>query len=135
MSAIITLIPCSTAAVASESRQGSVKAKGRKIVTTLTKPAEGGFGMSFVGPQSDEEAAAGKGVYISKVKEGGCAALDGNVQVGQKIVKVNGKSVTRMTRKQVLQIFKELPANPNSGLTLLELTLREDPEGGKAYGL
>jgi C-terminal processing protease CtpA/Prc len=63
------------------------------------------LGMGLVGPQGAEDPR--KGVYISKIAEGGAASSNPAAKLGLRIVSVNGIDTTNSFKKQVSGLFKD----------------------------
>ena len=56
------------------------------------------------------------------------------MKVGLKFIRINGKSVTRMTKSAVVAIIRTSPKNAESA-TEYEFVFREDAAGAAAYGI
>ena len=69
-----------------------------------------GLGVSIVGRRD------GFGVFISHIIEGGCAAKDGRLMIGDLILEVNEQDIRKAPYNQVAFILKTLP--PQTKVTL-----------------
>ena len=69
-----------------------------------------GLGLSIIGRRD------GCGVFISHIIEGGCAAKDGRLMIGDLILEVNDKNIRRSRYNDVAYILKTLP--PQTKVTL-----------------
>ena len=49
-----------------------------------------GLGYNIKGGQDMQLLKGDDGIYVAKIKDDGAAALDGNLQVGDKILEVRG---------------------------------------------
>uniref|UniRef100_A0A8C7YWU5 Synaptojanin 2 binding protein n=1 Tax=Oryzias sinensis TaxID=183150 RepID=A0A8C7YWU5_9TELE len=54
----------------------------------------------------ERDAMNDSGIYVSKIKEDGAAALDGRLQEGDKILSINGTKLENMAHRQVVNIFR-----------------------------
>ena len=69
------------------------------IRVTLTKP----LGMSIAG-------SAAEGITVTKVKEGSSAALAGTVEVGMRLMEMNGENLVGKEKNDVVALIKAAPA-------------------------
>jgi C-terminal processing protease CtpA/Prc len=69
-----------------------------------------GLGVSIIGRRD------GFGVFISHIIEGGCAAKDGRLMIGDLILEVNDKDIRKAPYNEVAFILKTLP--PQTKVTL-----------------
>ncbi|XP_062973665.1 synaptojanin-2-binding protein [Elgaria multicarinata webbii] len=65
-----------------------------------------GLGFNIVGGTDQQYIANDSGIYVSRIKENGAAALDGRLQEGDKILTVNGKELKNMLHKHVVDLFR-----------------------------
>ncbi|RVE57597.1 hypothetical protein OJAV_G00217780 [Oryzias javanicus] len=65
-----------------------------------------GLGFNIVGGLDQPYVLNDTGIYVSKIKEDGAAALDGRLQEGDKILSINGVVLEDMPHKQVVDLFK-----------------------------
>jgi hypothetical protein len=105
---------------------GSIKLP--KEVVTIAVPKDAGLGLKFVASKTSEDAAAAKGAYITGIVPGGAAAGTGKLRSGQRIIKVNGTSVNRWTRKAIVDLISAIPTASDGGKSVA-LTIRDDMEG------
>merc|ERR1712167_55472 len=104
---------------------GSIKLP--KEVVTIAVPKDAGLGLKFVASKTSEDAAAAKGAYITGIAPGGAAAGTGKLRSGQQIIKVNGTSVNRWTRKAIVDLISAIPTASDGGKSVA-LTIRDDVE-------
>jgi len=91
------------------------------VRVAVAKRDSPGYGMTVVGPP--DGAVRKTGVFISKVAPDGPAAVEseGKVQVGMRIVAMNGRRATESTRPEVVELMR-------SSVTAV-MTLQMDPKG------
>ncbi|XP_058017909.1 synaptojanin-2-binding protein [Ahaetulla prasina] len=65
-----------------------------------------GLGFNIVGGTDQQYIANDSGIYVSRIKENGAAALDGRLQEGDKILAVNDKELKNMLHKNVVELFR-----------------------------
>ena len=99
------------------------------IRVAIAKRDAASFGMTFIGPDA---TGARRGVFITKVKEGGPAHNeqdeDGKPKIkpGMRILGMNGKSVQEATKAEAVEALKQ------GSLTAI-MTLQLDPIGFAYY--
>ena len=99
------------------------------IRVAIAKRDAASFGMTFIGPDA---TGARRGVFITKVKEGGPASMeqdeDGKPKIksGMRILGMNGKSVQEATKAEAVEALKQ------GSLTAI-MTLQLDPIGFGYY--
>ena len=73
-----------------------------RVFTTLIRDPTSGLGFSISGGKGADPWIEGSdAVYISKVAEGGPAAKDGKLLVGDKLVQINGVDVAEADHRDV----------------------------------
>uniref|UniRef100_A0A3P9GXL6 Synaptojanin-2-binding protein n=1 Tax=Oryzias latipes TaxID=8090 RepID=A0A3P9GXL6_ORYLA len=75
-------------------------------VNITLKRGPTGLGFNIVGGVDQRDAMNDSGIYVSKIKEDGAAALDGRLQEGDKILSINGTKLENMAHRQVVNIFR-----------------------------
>ncbi|XP_034969214.1 synaptojanin-2-binding protein [Zootoca vivipara] len=65
-----------------------------------------GLGFNIVGGTDQQYISNDTGIYVSRIKEDGAAALDGRLQEGDKILAVNGKELKNMLHQHVVDLFR-----------------------------
>ena len=76
--------------------------KLERVFTTLIRDPTSGLGFSISGGKGADPWIEGSdAVYISKVAEGGPAAKDGKLLVGDKLVQINGVDVAEADHRDV----------------------------------
>ena len=92
-----------------------------RVFTTLIRDPTSGLGFSISGGKGADPWIEGSdAVYISKVAEGGPAAKDGKLLVGDKLVQINGVDVAEADHRDVRVsrgFVKGLPPPPIFGTT------------------
>jgi len=93
-----------------------------QIISTVLQRGTVGLGFSIAGgkgatPYRDD---GDESTYISKITEGGLAARDGKLKVGDHIIVINGVDVKNASHERVVALLRE------SG-SRLQLTISRDP--------
>ncbi|KAM6464076.1 synaptojanin-2-binding protein-like [Liasis olivaceus] len=65
-----------------------------------------GLGFNIVGGTDQQYISNDTGIYVSRIKENGAAALDGRLQEGDKILTVNGKELKNMLHQNAVDLFR-----------------------------
>ncbi|XP_070697842.1 synaptojanin-2-binding protein [Pempheris klunzingeri] len=65
-----------------------------------------GLGFNIVGGVDQQYVVNDSGIYVSKIKEDGAAALDGRLQEGDKILAINGVTLEDRTHKAAVELFR-----------------------------
>lgn len=76
------------------------------VVDIRLKRGPAGLGFNIVGGVDQEYVMNDSGIYVSKIKEDGAAALDGRLQEGDKILAINGVELENLTHKAVVELFR-----------------------------
>ncbi|XP_068195076.1 synaptojanin-2-binding protein [Antennarius striatus] len=76
------------------------------IVNINLKRGPAGLGFNIIGGVDQQYIVNDSGIYVSKIKEDGVAALDGRLQEGDKILAINGISLENQTHKNAVELFK-----------------------------
>lgn len=64
------------------------------------------MGFNIVGGVDQQYVVNDAGIYVSKIKEDGAAALDGRLQEGDKILVINGVMLDHQTHKAAVELFR-----------------------------
>ncbi|XP_046560212.1 tyrosine-protein phosphatase non-receptor type 13-like [Haliotis rubra] len=88
-------------------RQGGGPETGVQKVE-LQKPATGGLGFSLVTAQKNQEMC----VFVRTISDGGAAATDGRLQVGDRLLQVNGESLVGMNHVKAVKILRKAKPGP-----------------------
>eukprot|EP00055_Hartaetosiga_balthica_P000575 m.136953 g.136953 ORF g.136953 m.136953 type:complete len:1199 (-) comp11084_c0_seq1:201-3797(-) len=118
--------------------------EGEEVLDIVIKKVNGGLGFSIAGgrdaPIEDEDPS----VYVTSILQGGAAALNGELQIGDKIIKVNGQSVVDSLHQDIvqllaaksdevrLQVSRLLDYDLDEEEVLVDVELVKQP--GKGYG-
>ncbi|XP_040831304.1 synaptojanin-2-binding protein isoform X3 [Ochotona curzoniae] len=82
-----------------------------------------GLGFNIVGGTDQQYVSNDTGIYVSRIKENGAAALDGRLQEGDKILSVNGHDLKNILHQDAVNLFR------NAGYAVcLRVQHRIDPE-------
>nr|XP_057913190.1 synaptojanin-2-binding protein [Doryrhamphus excisus] len=65
-----------------------------------------GLGFNIVGGVDQQYVVNDCGIYVSKIKEDGAAALDGRLEEGDKILMINGVRLEDQTHKAAVDLFR-----------------------------
>ncbi|XP_074548132.1 synaptojanin-2-binding protein [Halichoeres trimaculatus] len=76
------------------------------VVSIELKRGPSGLGFNIVGGVDQQYVMNDSGIYVSKIKEDGAAALDGRLQEGDKIVAINGVQLENRTHRAVVELFR-----------------------------
>ncbi|XP_028251589.1 synaptojanin-2-binding protein [Parambassis ranga] len=76
------------------------------VVSIQLKRGPAGLGFNIVGGVDQQYVVNDSGIYVSKIKEDGAAALDGRLQEGDKILAINGVTLEDRTHKAVVELFR-----------------------------
>nr|XP_014345459.1 PREDICTED: tyrosine-protein phosphatase non-receptor type 13 [Latimeria chalumnae] len=69
------------------------------VTVTLEKPESGGLGFSLVGGEN--------GIFVKSVSPGGVADLEGNLQVGDRLLQVNDKTMIGVSHIKAVTIIRK----------------------------
>ncbi|MEQ2236800.1 hypothetical protein ILYODFUR_016368 [Ilyodon furcidens] len=89
-----------------------------KFVDIKLKRGPTGLGFNIIGGVDQPCRINDNGIYVSKIKGDGAAALDGRLKEQDKILAINGVSLENLTHKQVVGLF--LSAGENVELRVLK---------------
>ncbi|XP_012415545.1 synaptojanin-2-binding protein [Trichechus manatus latirostris] len=65
-----------------------------------------GLGFNIVGGTDQQYVSNDNGIYVSRIKENGAAALDGRLQEGDKILSVNGRDLKNLLHRDAVGLFR-----------------------------
>ncbi|XP_054652056.1 synaptojanin-2-binding protein [Dunckerocampus dactyliophorus] len=65
-----------------------------------------GLGFNIVGGVDQQYVVNDCGIYVSKIKEDGAAALDGRLEEGDKILMINGVKLGDQSHKAAVDLFR-----------------------------
>ncbi|XP_058511086.1 synaptojanin-2-binding protein [Ochotona princeps] len=65
-----------------------------------------GLGFNIVGGTDQQYVSNDSGIYVSRIKENGAAALDGRLQEGDKILSVNGHDLKNILHQDAVNLFR-----------------------------
>ncbi|XP_041086993.1 tyrosine-protein phosphatase non-receptor type 13-like isoform X4 [Polyodon spathula] len=99
--------------------EDSSKSEGGVIHLELNKPATGGLGFSVVGGE--------KGFFVKSITPGGVADTTGDLQVGDKLLQVNGESMIGVSHTKAVTTIRKA-----KGLVQLSVS-RAPPQSENPY--
>ncbi|XP_061156503.1 synaptojanin-2-binding protein [Syngnathus typhle] len=70
------------------------------------KRGPAGLGFNIVGGVDQQYVVNDCGIYVSKIKEDGAAALDGRLQEGDRILAINGVKLEDQMHKAAVDLFR-----------------------------
>ncbi|XP_056151318.1 synaptojanin-2-binding protein [Lampris incognitus] len=76
------------------------------VVDIKLKRGPAGLGFNIVGGLDQQYVLNDSGIYVSKIKEDGAAALDGRLREGDKIVAINGIKLEGLTHNAAVELFR-----------------------------
>ncbi|RWS02771.1 uncharacterized protein B4U79_05294 [Dinothrombium tinctorium] len=65
-----------------------------------------GLGFSIAGGIGNQHVPGDNGIYVTKIMENGAAHLDGRLDVGDKLIAVNGKNLDNVTHEEAVATLK-----------------------------
>ncbi|XP_038621391.1 synaptojanin-2-binding protein [Tachyglossus aculeatus] len=65
-----------------------------------------GLGFNIVGGTDQQFMPSDSGIFVSRIKENGAAALDGRLQEGDKVLAVNGKDLKNLLHQDAVDLFR-----------------------------
>ncbi|GFY17008.1 disks large homolog 1 [Trichonephila clavipes] len=82
-----------------------VRGPQRVLEIELVKGSKG-LGFSIAGGVGNQHVPGDDGIYITKVMEGGAAAVDGRLQVGDKLIAVGDVNLEHVTHEEAVATLK-----------------------------
>ncbi|XP_031703300.1 synaptojanin-2-binding protein [Anarhichas minor] len=76
------------------------------VVDIKLKRGSSGLGFNIVGGVDQQYVMNDNGIYVSKIKEDGAAALDGRLQEGDKILAINGVQLEDLMHRATVDLFR-----------------------------
>ncbi|KAK2826612.1 hypothetical protein Q5P01_020826 [Channa striata] len=76
------------------------------VVNVKLKRGPTGLGFNIVGGVDQQYVMNDSGIYVSKIKEDGAAAVDGRLQEGDKILAINGVRLEDLTHRGAVELFR-----------------------------
>ncbi|KAM4541963.1 synaptojanin-2-binding protein [Odontesthes bonariensis] len=76
------------------------------FVDIKLKRGPAGLGFNIIGGVDQQCFVNDNGIYVSKIREDGAAALDGRLEEGDKILTINGIPLENRTHKAVVELFR-----------------------------
>lgn len=84
---------------------GSVDYSVTEEEITLTR-GPSGLGFNIISGTDQQDVSNDSGIYVSRIKENGAAALDGRLQEGDKILSVNGQDLKNLLHQDAVDLFR-----------------------------
>ncbi|KAM4625601.1 deubiquitinase DESI2-like [Polymixia lowei] len=78
----------------------------RTVMDINLKRGPAGLGFNIVGGLDQQYVLNDSGIYVSKIKEDGAAALDGRLREGDKILAINGIKLEDKTHGAAVDLFR-----------------------------
>ncbi|KAF6724145.1 Synaptojanin-2-binding protein [Oryzias melastigma] len=78
-----------------------------KLESIILERGPTGLGFNIVGGLDQQYVQNDTGIYVSKIKEGGAAALDGRLQEGDRILSINGVGLEHRRHRDVVDLFRK----------------------------
>lgn len=76
------------------------------VVDIKLKRGPAGLGFNIVGGVDQQYVVNDSGIYVSKIKGGGAAAMDGRLHEGDKILAINGVKLEDLTHLAAVELFR-----------------------------
>ncbi|KAK1160459.1 synaptojanin-2-binding protein [Acipenser oxyrinchus oxyrinchus] len=70
------------------------------------KRGPSGLGFNIVGGTDQQYISNDSGIYVTKIKEQGAAALDGRLQEGDRILAINGCELQNLSHQEAVELFR-----------------------------
>lgn len=84
---------------------GSVDYSVTEEEITLTR-GPSGLGFNIIGGTDQQDVSNDSGIYVSRIKENGAAALDGRLQRDDKILSMNGQDLKYLLHQDAVDLFR-----------------------------
>ncbi|XP_055990388.1 synaptojanin-2-binding protein [Sorex fumeus] len=84
---------------------GRVDSWVREEEINLTR-GPSGLGFNIIGGTDQQYVSNDSGIFVSRIKENGAAALDGRLQEGDKILSVNGQDLKNLLHREAVDLFR-----------------------------
>ncbi|XP_006025236.1 synaptojanin-2-binding protein [Alligator sinensis] len=84
---------------------GGVESGLSEEMINLTR-GPSGLGFNIVGGTDQPYLPNDSGIYVSRIKENGAAAVDGRVQEGDKILAINGRDLKDLQHQEAVDLFR-----------------------------
>ncbi|XP_033637505.1 disks large homolog 1-like isoform X2 [Asterias rubens] len=65
-----------------------------------------GLGFSIAGGCGNQHVAGDNGIFVTKIIDGGAAQMDGNLQMGDKIIAVGNRKLDEVTHEEAVAVLK-----------------------------
>ncbi|KAB0374839.1 hypothetical protein FD755_013331 [Muntiacus reevesi] len=76
------------------------------MLPTESKSNMSRLGFNIVGGTDQQYVSNDSGIFVSRIKENGAAALDGRLQEGDKILSVNGQDLKNLLHQDAVDLFR-----------------------------
>ncbi|XP_064393850.1 disks large 1 tumor suppressor protein-like [Halichondria panicea] len=83
----------------------SVSPATRVVDIILIKNMKG-LGFSIAGGRGNQHVLEDDGIFVTKIIEGGAAEQDGTLEIGDRIIKVNGNTMVDVTHDEAVAVLK-----------------------------
>ncbi|EGD82648.1 PSD-95 alpha [Salpingoeca rosetta] len=100
---------------------------GEILVNITLRKHDGGFGFSIAGGTDAPVEEGDYGIYVTTIIEGGAAYLDGNLQIGDRIIFANGVELTEAAHSDCVRVLQN--AGDEVKLVVSRIPFDETQEG------
>ncbi|KAK3091931.1 hypothetical protein FSP39_023798 [Pinctada imbricata] len=87
----------------------SVRKQFLPLYEVTLQKKDGTFGLNIAGGVNTSVRQGG--IYVKSLQRGGAAELDGTIQIGDRILKINGHLLNQCTHKQAVEAIRGAPAS------------------------
>ncbi|EJW83622.1 hypothetical protein WUBG_05468, partial [Wuchereria bancrofti] len=84
----------------------SILLNGEETAMIKLEKENGEFGFNIVGGTDQEYIPGHSGIFISRIQNGGSAARDKRLKIGDRIISVNGILLADKTHNDAIQILQ-----------------------------
>ncbi|XP_035684703.1 synaptojanin-2-binding protein-like isoform X1 [Branchiostoma floridae] len=83
------------------------EANGVEVIELNRGEAGKSLGFNIRGGVDMPHVEGDPGIFITKIREGGAAALDGRLQEGDKVLEINGTCIESVNHQEAVRLFLE----------------------------
>ncbi|XP_043929903.1 synaptojanin-2-binding protein [Protopterus annectens] len=93
-----------------------------------------GLGFNVVGGTDQQYISNDSGIFVTKIREDGAAAMDGRLEEGDKILSINGIELNNMTHQEAVNLFRTAGEHVTLQVLKREQNHMNGPSGYKGSG-
>lgn len=93
-----------------------------------------GLGFNIVGGTDQQYISNDSGIFVTKIREDGAAAVDGRLEEGDKILSINGIALTSITHQEAVNLFRTAGEHVILHVAKREQNHMNGPSGYKGSG-